>query len=103
MTAGDATPGRRGGRAHALLAAALLAVTTLVKVPVDLYGATTQDFSSASRDVVLAIFAAGLAFFLVLASSSRGCAPGRAGSSQRRWSASPSSPGSGRGSSRVRP
>lgn len=67
MTARDATPGRRGGRAHALLAAALLAVTTLVKVPVDLYGATAQDFSSASRDVVLAIFAAGLVFFLALA------------------------------------
>jgi hypothetical protein len=67
MTARDATPGKLGGRAHALLAAALLAVTTLVRVPVDLYGATTQDFSSASRDVVLAIFAAGLVFFVLLA------------------------------------
>lgn len=67
MTTRGATPGRLGGRARALLAAALLAVTTLVRVPVELHGATTQDFSSASRDVVLAIFAAGLVFFLVLA------------------------------------
>jgi hypothetical protein len=63
----DAIPRRSGGRAHALLAAALLAVTTLVRVPVELYRASIPDFTAASRDVVLAVFAAGLLLFLALA------------------------------------
>lgn len=66
MTTGDATQSRSSGRAHGILAAALLSVTALVRVPMELYAVTIQDFSAASRDVVLAIFALGIAFFLLL-------------------------------------
>lgn len=57
----------RGDRVQALLAAGLLAVTTLVRVPVEFYAATSQDFTAASQDLELVIFAAGLALFLVTA------------------------------------
>ena len=61
MTTRD-TAGRevRPRATHALLAAALLAVTALVRVPTELYRASAQDFASASRDLLLALFAAGL-------------------------------------------
>jgi hypothetical protein len=67
MTAGDVAPRGLGGRAHTLVAAAVLAVTTLVQVPLEAYGASVPDFTSASRDVALAIFAAGLLLFLAVA------------------------------------
>lgn len=69
MSAREGQPRRLDGCAPALLAACLLAVTTVVRVPVELYASTSQDFSSGSRDVLLAIFGAGLALFLVLAAA----------------------------------
>jgi hypothetical protein len=64
MTAPDTSRGGlRSGTAHALLAAALLAATALVRVPTDLYRASAQDFASASRDLLLVLFAAGLLAF----------------------------------------
>jgi hypothetical protein len=56
----------RPPRLPALLAAALLAAT-LVGVPVQIYRAAALDFASASRDLLLAVFAAGLVAFAVLA------------------------------------
>jgi hypothetical protein len=53
-------------RLPGLLAAALLAAT-LVGVPVQIYRAAALDFASASRDLLLVVFAAGLLAFAVLA------------------------------------
>ena len=68
MTARD-TAGREvcPRATHALLAAALLAATALVRVPTELYRASALDFASASRDLLLAVFAAGLLLFALLA------------------------------------
>jgi hypothetical protein len=51
-------------RLPGLLAAALLAAT-LVGVPVQIYRAAALDFASASRDLLLVVFAAGLLAFAV--------------------------------------
>jgi hypothetical protein len=68
MTARDTVPGgKRPPTTHALLAAALLATTALVRVPTELYRASAQDFASASRDLLLAVFAAGLLLFVLVA------------------------------------
>jgi hypothetical protein len=56
----------RPPRLPGLLAAGLLAAT-LVGVPVQIYGAAALDFASASRDLLLVVFAAGLLAFVVLA------------------------------------
>lgn len=61
----DPRPGR--WRAQALVAAALLAVTALVRVPLELYAASALDLNSVPRDLVLAILAAGLLLFVLLA------------------------------------
>jgi hypothetical protein len=53
-------------RLPGLLAAGLLAAT-LVGVPVQIYRAAAPDFASASRDLLLVVFAAGLLAFAVLA------------------------------------
>jgi hypothetical protein len=53
-------------RAHALFAVALLTATALVRVPLELYGGSALDFTSASRDLLFAIFAAGLLLFALL-------------------------------------
>jgi hypothetical protein len=63
-------PGRgRGllgrGDALALLAAALVAAT-IVGAPLQIYRAAALDFASASRDVLLAVFASGLILFAAL-------------------------------------
>jgi hypothetical protein len=50
-----------------ILAAALLSATTLVCVPIELYRAAFLDFASASRDLLLALLAAGLLAFVLLA------------------------------------
>jgi hypothetical protein len=52
---------------HALLAAALVAATVFLRVPTDLYHSSARDFASASRDILLTIFAAGALLFAVLA------------------------------------
>ena len=59
---------RESGRdlAHAVLAAALLAVTACVRVPTQLYEASRQDFSEASIEVLLILFGSGMLLFLVL-------------------------------------
>ena len=68
MTTRDTAAGEVRPRAtHALLAAALLAATALVRVPTELYRASAQDFASASRDLLLAVFAAGFLLFVLLA------------------------------------
>ncbi len=68
MTASGAPDGRlRPREAPAFLAAALLAATALVGVPVQIYRAAALDFASASRDVLLAVFASGLVLFALLA------------------------------------
>jgi hypothetical protein len=56
----------RPRRAAALLAAGLLAAT-LVVAPVQIYRAAALDFASASRDLLLAVFGAGLLVFAALA------------------------------------
>jgi hypothetical protein len=56
----------RPPRLPGFLAAGLLAAT-LVGVPVQIYRASALDFASASRDLLLAVFAAGLLAFAVLA------------------------------------
>jgi hypothetical protein len=68
MTSRDAAPGEsRPLATHARLAAALLAATAFVSVPIEIYRAAALDFASASRDLLLAIVAAGLLLFLLLA------------------------------------
>ena len=70
MTAHDTAGGEARPRAtHALLAAALLSATALVRVPIELYRAAALDFASASRDLLLAVFAAGLLLFVLLAAA----------------------------------
>lgn len=54
-------------RTPALLAAALLAVTAFVRVPIQLYDASRQDFIGGSGDVLLILLGAGAVLFLVLA------------------------------------
>jgi hypothetical protein len=56
----------RAPRLPGLLAAGLLAAT-LVGVPMQIYRASALDFASASRDLLLAVLAAGLLAFAVLA------------------------------------
>jgi hypothetical protein len=68
MTArGTVRAQERPPAAHALLAAALLAATALVRVPTELYRASARDFASASRDLLLTILLAGLLVFALLA------------------------------------
>jgi hypothetical protein len=72
MITRDAARGEARPRAtQALLGAALLSATTLVCVPIELYRAAFLDFASASRDLLLAVFAAGLLAFALLAMAVR--------------------------------
>ncbi len=66
MTAGDSH--RRAPRpTQAILAAALLATTAFIRVPVELFDASRQDFPGASREILLLLFGSGALAFLVLA------------------------------------
>ncbi len=66
MSARD--PDREAPRpTHAILAAALLAVTALVRVPIELLSASLQDLSGAPREVLLILCSGGALFLLVFA------------------------------------
>lgn len=67
MTTQAADPESPRRRAQALLAAALLAVTAFVRVPIQLYDASRQDFAGGSGDVLLILLGAGAVLFLVVA------------------------------------
>jgi len=54
-------------RVHAVLAAALLAATALVRVPTELCAASAQDLATAARGTLLVVFAAGVVAFGILA------------------------------------
>jgi hypothetical protein len=58
----------RTARALGLLGAAVLSVTALVRVPVELYRVAALDFASASRDLLVAVLLSGLLLFALLAS-----------------------------------
>jgi hypothetical protein len=54
------------GRLNAVLAAALLSVTAIIRVPSELYQSSAQDFTGSAGDVLLAFLAGGLLVFGLL-------------------------------------
>jgi len=66
MTLADSEADATRPPAQAILAAALLAITAFVRVPIELYDASRQDFSGGSGEVLLTLLGAGVLLFAVL-------------------------------------